>query len=146
MKVLFELREDITRAADMVHRIEIIRSQIRDLSDIVDDASIQRAGLDLNQKLVNLEMNLVDLRLTGQGQDGVRFGSKLISKIGYLARGLASGDFKPTDQQIEVQKILEGRLEEASRRLDELLEKDVAEFNRLLRDNDVPNIVSRLPN
>jgi hypothetical protein len=145
MKVLFELREDLTRAAHMVRRIEVIRSQIRELSDVVADAAIQRAGLDLNQKLVNLEMNLVDLRLTGQGQDGVRFGSKLISKIGYLARGLAGGDFKPTDQQIEVQKMLEERLGEASRQLEELISGDLAQFNGLLRSNNVPNIVARSP-
>ncbi len=60
-------------------------------------------------------MNLVDLRLTG-GQDGVRFGSKLIGKIDYLANGLASGDFKPTDQHLEVQKLIEGQLKDCAPR------------------------------
>ena len=57
------------------------------------------------------EMNLIDLRLTG-GQDGVRYASKLLGKINYLANGLASGDFKPTDQQLEVQKLIQAQVKE----------------------------------
>ena len=41
-------------------------------------------------------------------QDGVRYGAKLLSKLAYLANGLAANDFKPTDQQVEVQRILSG--------------------------------------
>ncbi len=43
--------------------------------------------------LLELEMNLVDLRQTGQGQDAVRFEAKLLSKLSYLTRGLAYADF-----------------------------------------------------
>ena len=43
-------------------------------------------------------------------QDGVRFGSKLISKLGYLSNGLAASDHKPTDQHAEVRQILNTEL------------------------------------
>ena len=54
-------------------------------------------------------MKLIDLRLTG-AQDGVRYAAKLISRFGYLANGLSAADFTPTDQQVEVQKLLAERL------------------------------------
>jgi hypothetical protein len=86
-------------------------------------------------------MNLVDLRLTGGGQDGVRFGSKLIAKLGYLANGISSSDFKPTDQHGEVQQLLNGQLREHLTALDALLAKDVVAFNELLKQRNVPNVV-----
>ena len=143
-RMLFDLRKDLNSAADTVNRIEIVRSQIEGLARVIDDAAIKKAGEDLNQKLIDLEMNLIDLRLTG-GQDGVRYGSKLISKINYLANGLASGDFKPTGQQTEVQKVLEEQLRNAVSELDGFLSKDLGGFNDMLRKKNVPNIIAKTP-
>jgi photosystem II stability/assembly factor-like uncharacterized protein len=144
MGVLFALRKDLDSAADAVNRIEIVRSQIESLARVIDDAAIKKTGEDLNQKLIDVEMKLVELRLTG-GQDGVRYGSKLISKLNYLANGLASNDFKPTSQQIEVQKVLEERLNSVLNELDGLVNKELAGFNDMLRKKNVPNIVVKTP-
>jgi hypothetical protein len=121
-----------------------VRSQIDGLAKIIDDAAIKKAGEDLSQKLIDLEMNLIDLRLTG-GQDDVRYGSKLISKINYLANGLASGDFKPTGQQTEVQKVLEERLRNAMSQLEGLVGKELGGLNDMLRKKNVPNIIAKTP-
>ena len=144
MRLLFDLRKDLNSAADTVNQIELVRSQIEGLSRIIDDAAIKKSGEDLNQKLVDLEMKLIDLRLTG-GQDGVRYGSKLISKINYLANGLAGGDFKPTSQQTEVQKVLEDQLRNALSELDGVLSKDLAAFNDMLRKKNIPNVIAKTP-
>jgi hypothetical protein len=88
-------------------------------------------------------MNLVELRLTGAGQDGVRFAVKLISKIGYLANGLASEDFKPTNQQLEVQQILAQELRTHLRALDSLMATDLAALNEQLKARDLPIIADR---
>ena len=75
-----------------------MRSQLEALGRVVDDAAVRKAAADLDQKFIDLEMKLIDLRITG-AQDGVRYAAKLISRFGYLANGLSSADFKPTDQQ-----------------------------------------------
>jgi len=128
-----------------VHRIESARVQLEGLSRVVEDADVRKSAASLQQQLVDLEMNLVDLRMTGGGQDGVRFGSKLLSKLNYLATGLASNDFKPTSQQAEVQQILAGQLRGHMARLDGLLAKDLKAFNETLRTRNIPNIVVRAP-
>jgi photosystem II stability/assembly factor-like uncharacterized protein len=143
-RLLVDLRKDLNSAADAVNQMEIVRSQLDGLARVIDDAAIKKAGEELNQKLIDLEMNLIDLRLTG-GQDGVRYGSKLISKINYLANGLASGDFKPTSQQIEVQKVLEGRLRDTLGQVESLLSKELGGFNDTLRKKNVPNIIAKMP-
>jgi hypothetical protein len=142
-RTLVALRADLDAAADAVHRIEAARVQIEAVARVVDDAEVRRAADSLQQRLVDLEMHLVDLRQTGAGQDGVRFGSKLISKIAYLANGIGSSDFAPTDQHLQVQQILDGELRGHLAALDALLGKELAAFNAMLRQRNVPNVVVR---
>ena len=144
MRLLFDLRKDLNDAAGAVNKAEMARSQIEALARIIEDAAVRKAGADLSQKLADAEMLLVDLRLTG-GQDGVRYGARLISKINYLANGLAGGDFGPTGQQMEVQKVLEERLRTALSQIEGLLGKDLAGFNDLLRQKNIPNIIAKRP-
>ena len=143
VRTLLAIRDDLNAAADAVHRIESARVQVEGVVRVVDDAGVKAAASALRQKLVDLEMNLVDLRLTGGGQDGVRFGSKLISKLGYLANGMAGSDYRPTDQHGEVRKLLGDQLAGHLAALDALLGAELAAFNDLLRQRNVPNVVVR---
>ena len=131
-QVVRALRDELNLAATAVSRIESARVQLEALPRLTTDTAARRAVDAMNRKLIDLEMNLVDLRQTGTGQDGVRFGSKLISKIGYLANGVASGDFKPTNQHLEVQQILAQELRTHLSALDALMTADLAALNEQL--------------
>ena len=87
---------------------------------------------------------IVELRSTGHGQDGVRYGSKLVQKLGYVANGLQSADFKPTNQQLAVQKDLEDRLKASQGQLGDVLNRELGAFNDMLRRANLPNIVSQV--
>ena len=145
MKMLVDLRRDLDQATDMINQLELVRSQIYGLARLTSDAAVRKAGEDLDAKLIDLEMNLIELRSTGRGQDGVRWGAKLHGKISYLANGLMSGDYRPTAQQVEVKKELEDRLRRHGTDLDGLLGQQVGAFNDLLRQRNLPTIVTRLP-
>jgi hypothetical protein len=88
-------------------------------------------------------MNLVDLRLTGQGQDGVRFGSRLLSKLNYLTGGISGSDFAPTAQAVEVQGILNRDLRTHMQAFDQLLSRDLEALNAMLRTKGMQPIVIR---
>ena len=135
------IRVDMNAAAAAVARIESVRVQLDALKRAVTDADVIRAATALETKLVDLEMELVDLRQTGNGQDGVRFAAKLISKLGYLAGGLSGGDFKPTDQQGKVQLLLNGQLRGHLTALESLLGSELGSLNVLLRTKNVPNVM-----
>lgn len=107
--LLFELRRDLNTAIDIVNRIEVIRSQLEMTSRTSSDAAAKKAADELNRKFIDLEMTLIELRATG-GQDTIRYAAKLISRFGYLANGVSNSDFRPTDQHVEVQKLLAERL------------------------------------
>jgi photosystem II stability/assembly factor-like uncharacterized protein len=145
MKMLLELRRDLDQATDMINQLELVRSQIYALARLTDDAAVRKQGEDLDRTLVDLEMNLIELRTTGRGQDGVRWGARLRGKLNYLATGLMSNDFRPTAQQTEVQKLLEDQLRKHGADLDGLLSREVGAFNQVLRQRNLPMLVTRLP-
>ena len=92
---------------------------------------------------MTVEGTLVELRSTGRGQDGVRWGAKLAQKFNYLAGGLAGGDFKPTNQQLTVQKELEDRLKASQGQMGDVLNRDLGAFNDMLRRANLPAVVQQ---
>ena len=127
------VREDVVRAGEAVHRVEELRVQVDNVARFADDEEVLAAAHELAQEIEDLQMIMVDLRLTGQGQDGVRFGAQLLQKLGYLTRNVSVADFPPTDQDIEAHQLLRERLAEHLSAIDELLANDVAALNALLR-------------
>ena len=51
-------------------------------------------------------------------------------------------DFKPTDQQLEVKKLLEERLATSQSQFDALRARDLPALNELLRQRKVPHIIT----
>ncbi len=131
---LRDVREDVVAAGEAVHRTEAIRVQLATMARFADDEALTEAISALDDKLVALQMDMVDLRLTGQGQDGVRFEAKLLQKLGYLTGAISVADFPPTDQELEVKTLLHDRLQEHLTALDALVADDVVELNRMLRE------------
>jgi photosystem II stability/assembly factor-like uncharacterized protein len=149
MDMLFDLRKDLEAVADMVNGIEVVRGQLYSLTAVLgSDQSareVRSAAEQLDKKLTDLEDNLIQRKLTGRGQDGTRWPIKLVSKLTYLANGLASADFAPTTQQREVHAEFKRRIATYRRQLDDLLSRDVSGFNNLLRERGIQNIVTKAP-
>lgn len=145
-KLLTLLSDDLNNVADAVNQIELIRAQISvletELGSEQSTASVRAAADQLNTKLVEIEDGLILLKATGRGQDNVRWTPKLASKIGYLANEVESSDDPPTTQQSAVSDELKERVGSYRQRLRNLLGKEVADFNNLLRQRNVPNIVT----
>ncbi len=131
---LKEVRRDVVAAGEAVHRVEALRVQLATMARFVEDEEIADAISSLQDRLVALQMDMVDLRLTGQGQDGVRFGATLLQKIGYLSGAIAVADFRPTDQEMEVKELLGEKLDAHLDALESLLAEDVAALNETLRN------------
>src|SRR5207249_7765999 len=83
--MLMALRKDLESAADMTNQIEMIRSQLESLRQVVRDASVKSAADDLDKKLTDIEDNLIQRKFSGQGQDTTRYPTKLTGKLTYLA-------------------------------------------------------------
>jgi len=85
---------------------------------------------------------MTQLMITGTGQDDVRFPSMLAERIAYLASVVAVSDFPPTDEHMEVHKILQGRLQGYGVELDTLINGKFKDFMKVLNDQNIGAIVS----
>jgi hypothetical protein len=147
-KMLKEIWANSQAVAKMVNQIEWIRKQIYDLKDMLKEKEevedIIKAGEVLDEKLIGVEENLVQLKLTGGSQDILRWPMKLYGKVSMLAGSVASGDFGPTDQSREVYAMYKEMIVDYQAQLKVLLEKDIPEFNDLLKQKDMQGIISQI--
>jgi hypothetical protein len=143
VKLLAGIKQQLNEAGSAVHRVESVRLQLQQVQRLSTDAEVVRAIRAVDAKLLEVEMKLVDLRQTGQGQDGVRFGSMLISKMGYLANGMSSSDFTPTTQHVEVDGILREQLKQHLAAIDGVLASELAPLNVQLDAKGLPKVVDR---
>jgi len=150
LQLVTALRDEMNNLAESVNQIESIRAQLTALEKQLgtDDESkaIRKAADDLGDKLVAAEGKVIQLKATGRGQDDVRYLPMLMQKISYLASAVAeSSDFPPTTQQSEVQQELKKDGDESQQEMQQVVAKDVAAFNSMLRDKNIPNIVVKTP-
>jgi photosystem II stability/assembly factor-like uncharacterized protein len=142
--VLSDLAGNINSTTDAVNQLEYVRAQLQTTMKSLPDGELKRAAAELEAKLSDAEMNLVDLRITG-GQDGVRYAAKLMGKFGYLANGMSGTDYKPTDQAMEASKLLQGQLKTNLSQIGALIDKDVSSFNDMLRRGNAGLITTKTP-
>jgi hypothetical protein len=133
-----------------VNQIESLRVQLASLEKELgsDDTAkaIRKAGDDFVDKLIGVEGNLLQLKLTGRGQDSVRWAPMLLQKINYLAAEVASSsDFPPTTQQAAVEELLKQQGDKYQQEFQQLMAKDLAAFNAMLREKNIPNIIIKTP-
>jgi photosystem II stability/assembly factor-like uncharacterized protein len=145
-KLLTSLSNEMNSMADVVNQIELIRAQLSvleaELGPDQSAAGMRAAADQLNTKLMEIEDGIIILKATGRGQDTARWTPKLATKISYLVTEIESSDDPPTTQQVTVSDELKERGATYQQRLRNVLGKEVADFNSLLRQRNVPNIVT----
>ena len=137
MAALADIRTDIEAAGELINRVEWVRRQLLDTRAVLDDrgdqAELVAAADSLNQRLIEAEQGLFQMRATGTGQDAIRYPVRVIERLGYLFSTVSTGDFRPTDQQGEVHVILKERLLRIEEALNAVLDADLAAFNRRIQ-------------
>ena len=128
---MLSLQNDHRTASAMLSRIERIREQVQALASSPQD--VRAAGDSLEQKFVRVESEIVDPRMTGRGQDEVRYPVKLGGQIAWLAGGLGASDYPPTVQQQKVREILAKTTRDTQSALEQVIQRDLTPFNALLR-------------
>jgi photosystem II stability/assembly factor-like uncharacterized protein len=149
MRFLTGLRDEMNTLGASVNQIESLRAQLaaleKELANDDTGKAIRKAADDLAEKLIAAEGKVLQLKLTGRGQDSTRWPPMLASKIGYLSNEAASSDFAPTTQQVEVAKELQDRGDQFQQEYQQILAKDVTPFNAMLREKSIPNVIVTMP-
>lgn len=149
-RVQTALYEELNSLSGTINQMESVRAQLVALGKELpsDDAAkpLKKAADDLGEKVAAVEGTLLQLKLTGRGQDDCRWAPMLVQKVAYLFAQLdGDADFAPTTQQSAVQEELKQRGDKASQDFQQLIGKDLADFNAMLRDHKINNIYLRTP-
>mgnify|MGYP006083409379 FL=1 len=133
------LREAMNLAVTMINKIESIRSELLLLKTSLKKKSDLKQVDQLTGIATQIAGSLYDIHLTGAREDAFRSPMKLYGRLSALASEINSSgiDFKPTDQQGAVYEVLNQRLQKTKGEFDELIDHDIAAFNKKLNDLDM---------
>ncbi|HEX9414381.1 MAG TPA: hypothetical protein VF916_12825, partial [Ktedonobacterales bacterium] len=142
--LLLQVRDKISETHDGVNMLKNIRRQVeeweRRTEERPEHADVARAGQAVKEKLGPIEDELIAVKAT-EGDDTLRIPVKLNFKLAELMDVAASADAAPTRQAREAFAALSSHVDEQLRRLREVIETDLAAFNALVRDTQVPAVV-----
>ncbi len=139
-----QLVAEFNGVADMINTIEVVRAQVATLKAVNKDAKdVVTAADSLERKFIATEEKLAQLRITGRGQDLIRYPAKIGEKMVYLINDVGGTDNAPTGPQREVGALLKEQAAAARAELDRLINADLQAFNKLLSDKGLQGIVAR---
>lgn len=134
-----ELRDAMNLAVTMINKIEVLRSELNELTPSLQKKSDVKEAKRINNLSTTIVATLYDIHLTGAREDAFRSPMKLYGRLSALASDItASGiDFRPTNQQGEVYEVLNTRLMKSKTAFEELIDQDVKAFNEKLNKLDM---------
>jgi len=134
-----QLRDRVTQANEAVIAIRSIKTQVDERIKTANKPEVTRAGEALKQSISTVEGELYQVR-NRSSQDPLNYPIKLNNKIGALMGIVESAEAGPTAQSHEIFRDLSTRLDAELTKLNAVYGNDLASFNRLLRQNNLPEI------
>ena len=145
-ELVTKIYADLNTTISHINSIEVIRRQLLDLKAMLKNSSSKKEFVQMVDKLENqflgIEKQLIQLKITGTGQDGVRYQKMLVEKLRYLAANVQISDFKPADSYVEVYEVLKGRLNLIAQKFEKLKTNDLSNTLDTLRNNKIEMIVT----
>ena len=149
-KLGLEIRDKISETNDAVNRLRRVRGQIEawvtNLTEAqnqrgVDLETVSAAAQSLQEKLTTIESELIQ---TGakSGSDRLRLRARLNGKLTALTSVVSSADEAPTQQTYDVFEHLSAQVDDQLAQLEQVISADLADFNRLLQEANVPAVVT----
>ena len=114
-------------------------------AELANAAEVRASADTVEQKFMGVEGNIVDLRMTGRGQDEVRYPVKLGGQLNWLAGGVSASDYAPTSQQRQVGTLLNKQARDTRDALQKLISGDLARLNAQLRAKGLKTIEVAMP-
>ncbi|HEV2182269.1 MAG TPA: hypothetical protein VGR39_01195, partial [Candidatus Acidoferrales bacterium] len=143
-----QIRGRITEAHDAVNRIREIHGQLTALEKrLADDKKTKAtadAAKDLDKKFTDVEEALIQVK-SKSGEDPLNFPIMIADQMMALDSTVQSADTAPTQSSHEVFDLLSKQLDEQMAKYRQLKDKDLADFNKRIRSEDIPAIAAPAP-
>ncbi len=139
LALLVHLRDKLSQANEGVVRIREAKRQLDPYSKS-ENKQVAEMAKNLAKRLTSVEEELYQTK-NRSSQDPLNFPIKLNNKLAALAGTVAGSDVSPTQQSQIVYEDLATRTNAQLTQLDKLLKDDLAAFNKLVRDQNVPAVI-----
>lgn len=139
---LISIRDKFSEIQKAIKNIRDVRSQINDLTERQGKnlpKEIKEKGDTINKQLTQIEEALYQTKAKS-GQDVLNYPIRLNDKISALYDYAGSGNNAPTQQVKQAFADLSELTDVQLRKLQTIMDKDVPELNRLIREKAVPVI------
>jgi photosystem II stability/assembly factor-like uncharacterized protein len=147
-RFLLEIRDTLNETHDGIRRIRDVRAQLDALKERLagqeGKEALRDAAKELDRKMTAVEEALYQTK-NRSSQDPLNFPVRLNDKLNALATSAGTGDFRPTDQQVAVQKRLTAAIDAELAKLGQIWDKDLPAFNELVRTGGVAAVISPAP-
>jgi len=143
LSLSLQVRDKLSQVNQAVIDIRAAKKQLEDYAArLKDDAAAKKvadAARDLDKKLTAVEEELYQIK-NQSSQDPLNFPIKLNNRLAALLGVVQSTDAGPTKQTNVVYEGLASEANAQLRAADKLLKDDVAQFNKLVRDSNIPAV------
>jgi hypothetical protein len=142
--LLLQIRDQVSRVDEAINQMNSVKKQIDDLDKRLpkDDhgKAVRDAGKRLLQKIDPIQDALIQSKAKSS-QDVLNYPIRLNNELVALAGSVSTADAAPTRQSYQVFDMLKERSDDQVGRWDQVVKTDVAAFNQLVRQQDVPAII-----
>ena len=141
---LISVRDKLSETNEAIKQIKNIRSQMKEVLTKIKGQNgadeIKKSEKSIDKKITEIEEALYQTK-NRSSQDPLNFPIRLNDKLAGVGSLMSIGDFKPTDQAIEVKNYLTKLIDEQLSKLKEVIDKDIPAFNKLVHDYSIPSVI-----
>ncbi len=138
LSLSLQIRDKLSETNEGVVRIRAVRKQLEDYAKR-DDKRVADAAEALIKRLAAVEEELYQTK-NRASEDPLNFPIKLNNKLAHVLSVVQSSDNRPTDQSYMVYEDLATRVNAQLKTLNSLMTTDLAAFNKLIHDSNVPAV------
>jgi hypothetical protein len=142
--LLLQIRDQVSKVDEAINQMNSVKKQIDDLDKRLpkDDhgKAVRDASKKLTQKIDPVEDAIIQSKAKS-GQDVLNYPIRLNNELVALAGSISGADAAPTEQSYQVFNMLKQRSDEQVARWDEMVKTEIAAFNQLVRQQNVPTII-----
>jgi len=145
--LLIQIRDKLTEVNRSIIQLRSLKKQIKEVMGKVKghdrEEGIKTEGQRLIKSLTQIEDVLIQSR-SKSGQDPLNYPILLDNKISALGSVVGMSDARPTDQSYQVFRVLSNQADKQKDRLNLLLKQDIPEFNRIVREANIPAVLTKI--
>jgi hypothetical protein len=136
LELALQIRDRLTAANQAVIDIRAARRPLEEYGKS-SDAKVASSAKAILGKMDSIENAIYQTKLRAS-EDALNFPIKLNNKLGALLSTVTATDIAPTSQSYEVFKELSAQLQIPLDQLKQVETEDVTEFNKTVRDQNIP--------